>query len=111
MVNSDAGAGVGYTGIRIRGSDITRINVTVNGIPINDAESHGAFFVNMPDLASSVQDIQVQRGVGTSTNGAAAFGASLNIRTTGFNQEAYAEAINTTVLLIPGDIRLLLVPA
>jgi len=95
VVNSDAGAGVGYTGIRIRGSDITRINVTVNGIPINDAESHGAFFVNMPDLASSIQDIQVQRGVGTSTNGAAAFGASLNIRTLGFNQEAYAEALNT----------------
>ena len=95
VVNSDAGAGVGYTGIRIRGSDITRINVTVNGIPINDAESHGAFFVNMPDLGSSIQDVQVQRGVGTSTNGAAAFGASLNIRTTGFNQEAYAELNNT----------------
>jgi len=95
VVNSDAGAGVGYTGIRIRGSDITRINVTVNGIPINDAESHGAFFVNMPDLGSSIQDVQVQRGIGTSTNGAAAFGASLNIRTTGFNQEAYAELNNT----------------
>ncbi|MGV3641582.1 MAG: TonB-dependent receptor [Adhaeribacter sp.] len=95
VVNSDAGAGVGYTGIRIRGSDITRINVTVNGIPINDPESHSTFFVNMPDLASSVQDVQVQRGVGTSTNGGAAFGASLNIRTTGFNQEAYAEANNT----------------
>ncbi|GEO02349.1 TonB-dependent receptor [Adhaeribacter aerolatus] len=95
VVNSDAGAGVGYTGIRIRGSDITRINVTVNGVPINDPESHGTFFVNMPDLASSVQDIQVQRGIGTSTNGAAAFGGSLNIRTLGFNQEAYAEAINS----------------
>lgn len=94
VVNSDAGAGVGYTGIRIRGSDITRINVTVNGIPINDAESHGAFFVNMPDLASSIQDIQVQRGVGTSTNGAGAFGASLNVRTIGVNREAYAEAVN-----------------
>ncbi len=95
VVNSDAGAGVGYTGIRIRGSDITRINVTVNGIPINDAESHGTFFVNMPDLATSVQDVQVQRGVGTSTNGAGAFGASLNIRTLGFNREAYAEANNS----------------
>lgn len=95
IVNSDAGTGIGYTGIRIRGSDITRINVTVNGIPINDAESHGAFFVNMPDLASSIQDVQVQRGVGTSTNGGAAFGASLNIRTTGFNQEAYGEVNNT----------------
>ncbi|QNF34250.1 TonB-dependent receptor [Adhaeribacter swui] len=95
VVNSDAGAGVGYTGIRIRGSDITRINVTVNGIPVNDAESHGAFFVNMPDLASSVQDMQVQRGVGTSTNGAGAFGASINMRTIGVNREAYAEVNNT----------------
>jgi iron complex outermembrane recepter protein len=95
IVNSDAGAGVGYTGIRIRGTDITRINVTVNGIPINDAESQGAWFVNMPDLASSIQDVQVQRGVGTSTNGGSAFGASLNIRTTGFNQEAYGEVNNT----------------
>ena len=94
VVNSDAGAGVGYTGMRIRGSDITRINVTVNGVPINDAESHGAFFVNMPDLASSVQDLQVQRGVGTSTNGAASFGASINMRTLGLNREAYAEAVN-----------------
>lgn len=95
VVNSDAGAGVGYTGIRIRGSDITRINVTVNGIPVNDAESHGTFFVNMPDLASSVQDIQVQRGVGTSTNGAGAFGASLNMRTLGVNRTPYAAAANT----------------
>ena len=95
VVNSDAGAGVGYTGIRIRGSDITRINVTVNGIPINDSESHGVFFVNMPDFASSVQDIQVQRGVGTSTNGAGAFGASLNVRTIGVNREAYAEVHNS----------------
>ncbi|WP_276497829.1 TonB-dependent receptor [Pontibacter litorisediminis] len=94
VVNSDAGAGVGYTGIRIRGSDITRINVTVNGIPVNDSESHGTFFVNMPDLASSIEDVQVQRGVGTSTNGAGAFGASLNIRTIGVNREAYAEAVN-----------------
>ncbi|MFD2516218.1 TonB-dependent receptor [Pontibacter locisalis] len=91
VVNSDAGAGVGYTGIRIRGSDITRINVTVNGIPINDSESHGTFFVNMPDFASSVQDIQVQRGVGTSTNGAGAFGASINIQTQQVRREAYAE--------------------
>lgn len=95
VVTSDAGAGVGYTGIRIRGSDITRINVTVNGIPINDAESHGVFFVNMPDFASSVQDIQVQRGVGTSTNGAGAFGASLNIQTEQVRREAYAETEHT----------------
>ncbi|MFD3000242.1 TonB-dependent receptor [Pontibacter toksunensis] len=95
VVNSDAGAGVGYTGIRIRGSDITRINVTVNGIPINDPESHGVFFVNMPDFASSVEDIQVQRGVGTSTNGAGAFGASLNIQTQQVRREAYAETDHT----------------
>ncbi|WP_026461638.1 TonB-dependent receptor [Adhaeribacter aquaticus] len=95
VVNSDAGAGVGYTGIRIRGSDITRINVTVNGVPINDPESHGTFFVNMPDLASSVQDVQIQRGVGTSTNGAGAFGASINIRTLTQNRQAYAEASNS----------------
>ncbi|RIJ36852.1 TonB-dependent receptor [Pontibacter oryzae] len=95
VVNSDAGAGVGYTGIRIRGSDITRINVTVNGIPINDSESHGTFFVNMPDFSSSVQDIQVQRGVGTSTNGAGAFGASINIQTQQVRREAYAETDNS----------------
>ncbi|MTI31739.1 TonB-dependent receptor [Xanthovirga aplysinae] len=91
VVTSDAGAGVGYTGMRIRGSDITRINVTVNGIPINDSESQGVFFVNMPDFASSIDNIQIQRGVGTSTNGAAAFGASVNIQTTTLNKEAYAE--------------------
>jgi len=95
VVNSDAGAGVGYTGIRIRGSDITRINVTVNGVPINDAESHGVFFVNMPDFASSVEDIQVQRGVGTSTNGAGAFGASINIQTQQVRRQAYAETDNS----------------
>ncbi|TPE44743.1 TonB-dependent receptor [Pontibacter mangrovi] len=95
VVSSDAGAGVGYTGIRIRGSDITRINVTVNGIPVNDSESHGVFFVNMPDFASSVQDMQVQRGVGTSTNGAGAFGASINIQTQQVRREAYAETDNS----------------
>ncbi|WP_400193574.1 TonB-dependent receptor [Hymenobacter sp. B81] len=95
IVSSDAGAGVGYTGLRIRGTDITGINVTINGVPLNDAESHGAFFVNTPDLASSVQDIQVQRGVGTSTNGGAAFGASLNIRTLSVNRDPYAESQNT----------------
>src|SRR5678809_784516 len=73
VINSDAGNGVGYTGIRIRGSDATRINMTINGIPYNDAESQGLFFVNLPDLASSVNNIQVQRGVGTSSNGAGAF--------------------------------------
>lgn len=91
---SDAGAGVGYTGLRIRGSDQTRINATVNGIPMNDAESHGVFWVNMPDFASSVENIQIQRGVGTSTNGAAAFGASLNFQTDTRRDEAYAELDN-----------------
>ncbi len=83
IATSDAGAGIGYTNLRIRGSDITRINVTVNGIPINDAESHTVFWVNMPDLASSTNSLQLQRGVGTSTNGSAAFGASLNMETDG----------------------------
>ncbi len=95
VTTSDAGAGVGYTGLRIRGSDGTRINVTVNGIPLNDAESQGSFFVNLPDFASSVNNIQIQRGVGTSTNGASAFGASLNIQTTTRQDSAYAE-INTS---------------
>jgi iron complex outermembrane receptor protein len=81
VTTSDAGAGVGYTGIRVRGSDATRVNVTINGIPYNDAESQGTFWVNMPDFVSSVEDIQLQRGVGTSTNGSAAFGASLNLKT------------------------------
>lgn len=90
ITTSDAGAGIGYTGIRIRGVDPARINVTINGIPINDAESHGVWWVNMPDLASSIQSIQVQRGVGTSTNGAAAFGASINIETTTLNSTPYA---------------------
>lgn len=92
---SDAGAGVGYTGLRIRGSDQSRINVTVNGIPLNDAESHGVFWVNMPDFASSVQNIQIQRGVATSTNGAATFGASINIQTDNHSQEAFAEVDNS----------------
>ncbi len=92
---SDAGAGVGYTGMRIRGTDATRINVTINGIPLNDAESQGVYWVNMPDFASSVSSIQIQRGVGTSTNGAAAFGASVNVQTNEFRPTAYAELNNT----------------
>lgn len=95
VVTSDAGAGVGYTGIRIRGSDATRINVTLNGIPLNDSESQGSYFVDLPDLASSVDNIQIQRGVGTSTNGAGAFGASLNIQTTTRQDSAYAQLDNT----------------
>ena len=86
VVTSDAGAGIGYSGIRIRGVDPTRTNVTVNGIPINDSESHGVYWVNMPDFASSVDNIQVQRGVGTSATGASAFGASINILTD-FNKQ------------------------
>lgn len=96
VVSSDAGAGVGYTGIRIRGTDPTRINVTLNGVPYNDSESQGTYWVNMPDFASSAQSIQVQRGVGTSTNGAGAFGASININTLSYQQEAYGET-NFTV--------------
>jgi len=88
---SDAGAGVGYTGIRVRGSDATRVNVTINGIPYNDAESQGTFWVNMPDFASSTESLQLQRGVGTSTNGAGAFGASLNLLTDGYSEEAFAQ--------------------
>lgn len=91
VVNSDAGAGIGYTGIRIRGVDPTRINVTINGIPVNDAESQGVFWVNMPDFASSVQNIQVQRGVGTSTNGAAAFGATINLQTNAVQKNPFGE--------------------
>jgi len=95
VVNSDAGNGVGYTGIRIRGTDATRINVTLNGIPYNDAESQGTFFVDLPDFASSVNRIQIQRGVGTSTNGAGAFGATVNFSTNEVNKKAYAEINNS----------------
>jgi iron complex outermembrane receptor protein len=95
VITSDAGAGVGYTGIRIRGSDASRVNVTVNGIPYNDSESQGIFWVNMPDFASSVDNIQIQRGVGTSTNGAGAFGGSLNIQTASPSANPYGELNNT----------------
>ncbi len=96
VVTSDAGAGIGYTGIRIRGVDPARINVTINGIPVNDAESHSVFWVNLPDIASSIDNIQVQRGVGTSTNGAAAFGGSVNLQTSSNSLDPYAE-INTGI--------------
>jgi len=95
VVHADAGIGVGYTGIRIRGSDATRINFTLNGIPYNDAESMGTFFVNIPDFGSSVNSIQIQRGVGTSTNGAGAFGASVNLMTNEYNPNAYLSLQNT----------------
>ncbi|MCF8232440.1 MAG: TonB-dependent receptor [Bacteroidales bacterium] len=91
VASSDAGTGIGYTGMRIRGTSLSRINVTINGIPYNDPESQGVFFVNLPDFASSVDNIQIQRGVGTSTNGAAAFGASVNIQTQTSSGEPYAE--------------------
>jgi len=95
QVNSDAGAGIGYTNMTIRGSDNQRINVTLNGIPLNDAESMGSFFVNLPDFASSTESIQVQRGIGTSTNGAGSFGASLNIQSNTLAEKPYTELNNS----------------
>ena len=93
--HSDAGNGVGYTGLRIRGTDATRINITLNGIPYNDAESQGVFFVNLPDFASSASNIQIQRGVGTSTNGTGAFGASIHLNTNEVREKAYGELHNS----------------
>jgi iron complex outermembrane receptor protein len=95
VVHADAGNGVGYTGIRIRGTDATRINVTLNGIPYNDAESQGTFFVDLPDFSSSAGSIQIQRGIGTSSNGAGAFGASINFSTNEVNKEPYLELNNS----------------
>ena len=89
VTTSDAGAGIGYTGIRIRGVDASRINVTINGIPVNDPESHDVYWVNMPDLTSSINNIEIQRGIGTSTNGAASFGANLNIKTDDISPSSY----------------------
>ena len=96
VVTSDAGTGIGYTGIRIRGSDPTRINVTINGIPLNDAESHNVFWVDLPDFINSTDDIQIQRGVGTSTNGAGAFGASIHLNTSKIERESFGN-IQTTL--------------
>jgi len=95
VVNSDAGNAVGYTGIRIRGTDATRINITLNGVPFNDAESQGSFFVDLPDFASSVSSIQIQRGVGTSSNGVGSFGGSINISTNEVNTKPYTEINNS----------------
>lgn len=95
VTTTDAGNGVGYTYMRVRGADGSRINVTLNGIPFNDSESQGTFFVNLPDFASSLESVQLQRGVGTSTNGAGAFGASLNMQTKSFQEKAYAEIANS----------------
>jgi len=95
VVTSDAGAGVGYTGIRIRGTDASRINVTINGVPLNDAESQGVFWVDLPDVAASTESIQIQRGVGTSTNGGGAFGASINLNTNELQMKPYVELSGT----------------
>lgn len=90
VATSDAGTGIGYTNFRIRGSDANRINVTVNGIPFNDAESHDVYFVDLPDFASSTNNIQIQRGIGSSTNGAGAFGGTINLQTNNLKRESYA---------------------
>jgi iron complex outermembrane receptor protein len=95
VTTSDAGAGVGYTGIRVRGSDASRVSITINGIPYNDAESQGTFWVNLPDFASSVESLQLQRGVGTSSNGSGAFGASINILSDAISEEASAQFSNS----------------
>ncbi|MDN3656272.1 TonB-dependent receptor plug domain-containing protein [Ferruginibacter paludis] len=95
VINSDAGNGVGYTGIRIRGTDASRINVTLNGIPYNDAESQGTYFVDLPDIASSANSIQIQRGVGTSSNGAGSFGGNINLSTNEVNEKFYTELNNS----------------
>jgi len=95
VTTSDAGTGIGYTGVRIRGSDATRINVTINGIVLNDAEEQGVYWVDVPDIATSTQNIQIQRGVGTSTNGSGAFGGSINLQTNTLKDEPYADVINS----------------
>ena len=95
VTTSDAGNGIGYTGIRVRGSDATRVNITINGIPYNDSESQGTYWVNMPDFASSLESIQLQRGVGTSTNGSGAFGASLNMLTDNYSKVGSGEISNS----------------
>jgi iron complex outermembrane receptor protein len=95
VTTSDAGAGVGYTGIRVRGISSQSTNITINGIPYNDAESLGTFWVNLGDFASSVESLQLQRGVGTSTNGSGAFGASINVLTDAVSKEANGEISNS----------------
>ena len=95
VTTSDAGAGIGYTGIRIRGINSQSTNVTINGIPYNDAESLGTFWVDLPDFSSSVENLQVQRGIGTSVNGSSAFGASINILTDKIAEKSFFESSNT----------------
>lgn len=91
VATSEAGTGLGYTGFRVRGTDANRINITTNGVPLNDSESQSVFWVNMPEFASSIEDLQVQRGVGTSTNGSGSFGASINMKTTNISSNGYGE--------------------
>ena len=93
--HSDTGSGIGYTSIRIRGSDQTRLNVTINGVPYNDSESMQVYWVDLPDFASSIENIQIQRGVGTSTNGSGAFGGSINILTNSGSENSFFELNNT----------------
>ncbi|MBN2667700.1 MAG: TonB-dependent receptor [Bacteroidales bacterium] len=95
VASSENGTGMGYTNLRIRGTDMTRINVTMNGVPLNDSESQGVYFVNMPDFSASVQSVQIQRGVGTSSNGAASFGASVNFQTLTIEPKPYARISST----------------
>lgn len=95
VTTTDAGAGIGYTGIRVRGISAQSTNITINGIPYNDAESLGTFWVNLGDFASSVESLQLQRGVGTSTNGSGAFGASINVLTDAVSKEAFGEISNS----------------
>ena len=95
ITTSDAGAGIGYTGIRIRGVSAQSTNITINGIPFNDPESHGTYWVNLPDFTSSIESLQVQRGVGSSTNGSGAFGASINILTDAISENAFSEISNS----------------
>ena len=105
VTTSDAGAGVGYTGIRIRGVSAQSTNITINGIPYNDAESLGTFWVNLGDFASSVENLQLQRGVGTSTNGSGAFGASINILTDAVSEKPMAKFPIPLEVLIRENIR------
>ena len=113
VVTSDAGAGIGYTGLRLRGSDATRINVTINGVPLNDSESQGVFWVNLPDLASSVESVQIQRGLGASTNGAGAFGGTVAINTNQISAEPFGAvraslgSFNTRKLTVQGGTGLI----
>ncbi len=95
VATSETGTGIGYTGVRIRGTSESRINITINGVPLNDAESLGAFWVNLPDFSSSVNDVQIQRGVGTSSNGSSAFGATINFKTNNLSRDPHAEIYST----------------